>query len=470
MNLNSAEDPFAGLYAEEYSKPQQKPEFSEQVQGDPFATLYAQKTPEEESWSTWARRHLVRQASRVGEVGVGLGGNLYRGLYGEQEQPRESNLAGQSSNQGIPFPFSTFNPDDKRGFARQAFEGLVGELPAPLKLLPTSEELKKASIEGTGGFTAPKNEVEKLGDEVTETATNLLIPTGGGQMSFLRALGSSAFGTALRKGAEVLGAPEWAQNLVKAGGTIGAAMFRPDGARDYADSLYKQAEKDIPADFSLPGGWLLTKFTDLLSKLKLGGHNPNSAPVIAKLEEAVNHIQQNGGQLNVRWAQAFRQAINAIVEDPETAKGAEKLFGPISKQTLNAMTPVRHVYPEYWKNYNNAQEAFGSIAQSRTLSRTINRALKGTPIKSGLGLALTSGAASVAGKSIAPAAVLGGSFAFLKGAELMARVVQSPALRGHYLGLLQAASKQNAPEIIKYMRKFDEEALKQEKLRKSKSQ
>jgi len=382
-------------------------------------------------------RHATRTLSRVGETIGGIPGDFIKftkfigGLL-----PK------------IPIPkWMEREPSFIQKYGKKALE-----------MVPTSQDLKKASQEYLGLWTTPKDDYEKIGDEVIESFTNLMIPIGK-QMGLMKAVASAGGGVIAKEVAKQYGAPEWAQESIKFGTTLGLSAFNPGGAKKYASNLYDLTEKAIPNNISVPGDNLKNIFTSLRNKLAKGGGESTKSPaeVIKRIDLVLNHIKNNQGRLNVKEGQAFMRNINEVIGDPETLERAKQILPTLNKDIRNTMGQVESTYPEYLKLLDDANSAFGAVIQGNKISNSVSEAIKKTPMQSTLGIAI----ASAYDPRIGVAAT--GAYALAESANIISQFTKSPALRKYYIQMLRKGLDKNKIPLMNTLKKIDKEALKEEK-------
>ena len=377
-------------------------------------------------------RHITRPASRTLERIGGLPGNFVK-------------FTEWLGNQVPKLPsFLDKEPNEVQKY--------VGDL---LKKLPTSEEIKQASQEEFGLWTTPIDSKEQIGDEFVETATDLLLPLGQ-QMPFFRGVTAAAFGQGAKEILKEYGAPEWAQELGKAGLILGTTMWNPGGAQQYSDNLYHVADQILPngSPISVPAAPLVNRLTNLRSNLAMGsGEQTGAGLVIQWIDNILDHIANNNGRLNVKEGQAFSRNINQVMGDPATLQGAREFLPVVGGEVRNTMQQIEPTHPEYWNAYQGANQSHGVIAESQRLNRRIGNAIKNTPVRSRLGLLMTTAAVS---PKIAAGQVL--SQSLLNSFQIMQQIVQSRDLRRYYIGLTRAAATRDVGLINKAFNILDKKA------------
>jgi hypothetical protein len=381
-------------------------------------------------------RHVTRTASRVGETIAGLPGNMVK----------FSKFIGEL----LPEPpkFLQKDPNFIQKYGKKALE-----------MIPTSEDLKKSSQDYFGLWTTPQGETEKMADEFVETFTNLMIPIGQ-QQSFLRTAAAAGGGVVAKQAAKELGAPEWAQESLKFGTTLGISMFNPGGARQYSNNLYHLADQALPDHITVPGQNLLQELTHLQTELARGGgqHASSSGAVLNWVNRIIDHITTNNGRLNVKEGQAFIRNINEAMGDPQMLRRARELFPRVNTMVRDTMEQVQATHPEYWNFFRNANESHGAIAQGTQLGHRVEQAIQKSPLKSNLGILMTS-----ASYDPRLAVGLGLGRAMIEATDILSQMYRSPVLRNYYLRMLQQAANNDKNGLINTVQAMDKAALKEEK-------
>src|SRR5258708_2527111 len=174
--------------------------------------------------------------------------------------------------------------------------------------------------------------------------------------------------------------------------------------------------------------------------------------------------------LNGRMAQQLRHDINearrglgAFQIPPVTDRRAARAYlDQVDRALLESMEHYgNNVNPQWWHNYQRANDAYRVTQRSRSISDFMERYAK--PLKSEIAKTLfhvTAAAGITKLPAIAAAAIPVATAA--KSIQIMNRMIQSPVLRNHYIDVLRAASTGNAAVLNKALEKFDRAALKYE--------
>ena len=106
--------------------------------------------------------------------------------------------------------------------------------------------------------------------------------------------------------------------------------------------------------------------------------------------------------------------------------------------------------PEFYESWKKANQAFSTIAKSKTLTNWLEGHLGNLPkhLAGSVAIELFTGHPKIAAATV-------GSAGAIKLGELMYRVANSPKLREHYLNVIKEMSKENLPAVIKNLEKLD---------------
>ena len=399
---------------------------------DPFSQFRMKDSEiSEESWPQYLKRNATRLGSRVIET-IG-------GIPGEVEQI------------GNLIQSGTFDFLEKIGpKSKVPREELVK------RRLPTSSELKEKSIELTGGYTAPKDEPEKMADEFASTVSSLL-----GPMKFRKALGIAALGTAARKGTEVLGLGETSQEAAKLGTMLVSSMINPKGVKQLYTNLYNEAENLVPQGTSVPSKKMEENLYKLRDKLSAGIEAPSEKAVIDDIDRVLAKVKD--GRVQVNEMMATNRSINEKMGDPELLKRGKNLYPQLKKEINNVINSYDK--PDFLKAWNGANESFGALHESQKISRFIQKNIGNKPVAGTIiaGLAETAGGHPEFVLPTIGASIVGAGA--VKGIELMKRIISSPILRKYYGEVILNASKENSRAMISSYEKLENEINRHQNLK-----
>lgn len=424
--MEQERDPFSSYRLSSKSQPQ-KPATQENSE-DQFSA-YKIKKPEESSFASEIPRHAARIASRVAETIGGIPGDI-------QDLLQAGALAGLEKVSG-----REVSPEN-----RKKAKELSGNL-------PSSSELQEFSEKKTKGLTKAKNPTEELIDDYTKTVSSLL-----GPLKFRKALGVAALGIGAKKGTEILGLGEGAQEASKLGTMIIASMFNPKGVKQLTSNYYNQAFKLAPEGVYVSSKPLESKLNILRKKLKEGIEAPSEKAVLDDLEKVAEKIQ--GGKVEVRQMMAANRSINERMGDPALLARGKSLYPELKKAVNDSIKLYKN--PEFLKAWKSSNEAFSGVKESQKLSNFIQKHLGNMPIKHALFASAAEAAAGYPEAIVPTLAASSAAFAGIKGIELTKRIMANPTLRKYYQQMLFNASKENAVAMTKAAEKLQEGLEKQE--------
>ncbi len=435
---------------QQYKKTQQR----ESAPSNPWDIAQKQydNIPKEESRLQSLGRHAARTGSRIVETIAGMPTDVANFTkYMLKNVPGIGGVAGTIAQNFAPEQYE------------QAIEATTGAIGSKI---PGSQELKEFSEKNTGGLTKAKTPGEEKSDEVFQDLTALLIPIKGKVPGITKTIGTEVAAQLGKEGVKMLGGSDNSQNLTKAAVMFTGGLIRPKNALDYANSLYDKADTLLPKGATVNASKLGTSLDNMVTTLEkgLGSDLKEKAPVINAAKKILSKMKD--GKIEVEELTSFNRDINKLMGEPETLKGAKTFLKGIGKEVRSAIKPYEATNPKFVKTWMNANEAWGTIAQSKKVSNSINSFLKLTPLKSGIGLLFETATlgGSAAGITAAGSASLYGA---LKGSELMYRVMKSPVLRTHYLNVIKSALKENGPAAIQALKNLDKEILKQDQKKSS---
>lgn len=335
--------------------------------------------------------------------------------------------------------------------------------------LPTSGELKQVSEKLTGGYTKPKTSVEEFGDQVSSLATILVNPSKAMQSlgSLAKNLGSSVLKAvttkSVGKGAELLGASDPTKNKIELGTLFMLGLLEPKNAEAYAKDKIKKATSLIPEEQMIKTSSLAKNLEKLERDLSKGVGTPTKEQVLKPLREL--KAKASGGAMEMKEIDTAYRNLNEIIN-------SKKLFDELSTTERKLL---RHRFdllkdvlrkpfkeygksnPEFYKEWTGGNEAFSTVAQSKSASNFIKSKMGSIPkhLAGSLAIDLFTGHPGAI-----PATV--GAYSAVKGIELLQRVAKSPVLRDHYQKVIMEAANNNFRGMVHNLEKLDKELKKTE--------
>lgn len=334
--------------------------------------------------------------------------------------------------------------------------------------LVTSPELREQSRETFGEYLEPKGEGEKATQEIAQDIGSIFALPGN--LSWAEKLILPVMGQSAKQIVKKTGGTEKQQDIAKLGAMTLSSLFRLGNAHRVASNALTEAENMIPQGLTFSSVPTQTAFQRIQnSNWYRSGPTLAKRPAIAEMERIEPFIQS--GQIEGRMAIQLRRDINEarrnmggfnIVTKPDKAQALRHL-----NEVDNALRESMAVYgnnvnPDWWRQYNLANEAFGVTRRSQALSEFIHDNA-GRKLISDTGKYLF-GAAVTAGASTYPVLTSGAvtGYGAMKSFQIANRVMRSELLRHHYMDVVRRASLGNAKQTKDAVDKFDRVAKKLE--------
>jgi hypothetical protein len=412
----------------------------------------------------------------LGETGAQIGSRILERIAGfPQDLKRfaESAATGELGEQlGLP---QFESPDKKpvRDFIKKLFQPTD---PTALTNIPQygSEEFKQISQELTGDITRPKDPFQKALSETAETFTDLYLGGAKGKVAsgfkapgsrtFIRKLGT-AIGAQIPK--EVLKAydfDESTQELTKLGtlftlSTVLPAAFGERSIKNVYNDLYKKRDQAIPAQ-SVTNTQNLQNRLDSIKKELTGIQTPSTQPVLKAINELEGQIKDGFIETDklvdsMRRINELRGDLYKLDVTKNTRQALRRNYAKLYNSIDGTFTQwAEQNSPQALRFHKEANEIFGAFNQSRKVSNFVSKNANKISLGSGIGLLFEAGQL---GLPAAGATALSGAAAFsgIKAFEVLDRIYRSPRLRQYYLDVVKYSLQEDAPKMIREMRKLD---------------
>jgi len=422
----------------------------------------------------------VTSAATIGaEEFVGAYGNLKRGLsegllwlYENARPPSQQTIA------------ERFDPRTKGvKKQREAPEALKKALRGPPGEEginpPTSEELhEKVTKQLLGNYTEPKSPEEKNLRDTYRNFASFWSPTAGRIRPSTRFF-APLTGEVSAQAVEHLGGGDKEKAIAKMATQGVFTLANESNARQFAGNALRNAENIPPphADFSTQNILQNMNNNQQLQNVFTGLETQSKAPARRIIERIRQISQQNNGRIPVREAMQIRRDINEeyrnlggfnINASPDRAT-ARNYINELRREFVQGFDQGYGIYhPNFWGPYQAANEAFGVTQRSSSIANFISdnwtKPFVSDLAKTAFGVSLAKGAL------LSP--ITAGAIAGIAGVNaavtLSQRIYGSQLLRGYYGHILRNASAGNAQGVITNLKKFDEEAAKEEKKEKAK--
>lgn len=390
------------------------------------------------------KRHTARTGARIAESIAGFPGDIvnFVKFLGDKLPDQPSFLKSE--------------PNFVQKVGRKALESI-----------PSSNDLKEFSSYLTSGFTDPKNAQEELADDVTSLATILINPSKAVSSfpQFLKTIGKSvARAGAVKgvgKGVELLGADEETKGYTEIGTLFLTGLMGGKTADKFVAEKYKEARNAIPQGTLLNSSNLDAALAKVDQQLAQGISTNTKNEVRSALNELKAKTVK--GQIPavelVESVHNINERINSKKLFDELKSSEKKQlkhrYDLLKKEVHKEIADYGKNNPDFYESWKTANEAYGTIAQSKKVSNFIQSKLGSIPhhLAGSLAIDLFLGN---------PAATLGviGSYSAVKLGELMTRIAKSPGLRDHYMKVILEANNENLPATLKHLNALDKEAQK----------
>ncbi len=387
-----------------------------------------------------AGRHAGRTASNIGTLAVGLPGDLFSLVNEYIANPAYEAVSGKKGSKYEETPLG--------------------------KLLPTTETHRKNLEPLTGEYLKPQNKVEKFVDDVVEDASLIFnpgkaIPKGvkAGTKAFkslAKSIGANFLGETVTQVSE----DKTAGDLTKLGSLFVLSVIDQESAAKQIGKLYRTAESNLPANAAGNATRLESSLNSLENSITKKRPVTNLAPqekfVIDQIDKVKNLI--DNGSISIEQAIAQKRSLSkelATLYREVPKLGDQKNVKNLAKQITGHLNSVIQEYgkknPKFYKPYKEADNAFGTLANSNWVSSWIDKNVVQSPVTTGL-MHLFGPVSVTAATAAVP----------YQAAKLMYRITKSPTLAKIYGNTLKSASKEDAKAFNKYLKQLDEEIQNEE--------
>lgn len=334
---------------------------------------------------------------------------------------------------------------------------------APYKLFPESSDVREFNKFLFGKKIEPKNESERLADDLVSDFAALALPFPGSKLKFVKPALLSIGGNVASEIIGKMGGTEKEKTYGKLGTIFLGSMINPKSAEKLKNDLYSQAREKVPVGATVSSTKLENSVNQLEQSLKKGGIAGSDKEALQKISDIRSEMQ--GAQIPVDSLERLKVKINEakagiykqLEGNKPGIKSAKRNLDMVGKTVDDALKLYGKQNPEWEALYRPANEVHGAIAQSKRVRRVIEKIGKKyghhavLPL---LGIGHFAGAAKTA-ESLLTAGALGA--AGLAAGEISARIMKSPTLRKHYVNLINAAVKEDVVAIEENLKKLEKE-------------
>lgn len=332
---------------------------------------------------------------------------------------------------------------------------------SPAQLFPTSEQTKEFTKNLFGEHLQPKNQFEKIQDEVVSDAAALALPLPGKAIKIARPLVTSLGAQLAKQGVNWFGGTESQQDLAKAGVVFLSSFVRPGETQELGNKLYKSARESRPELASVHTPKTLPGLHAVERQLKKGGTETWKTKLFTKIDEFKDKI--TGDTIRVDELEAFKPSMNRIINelyaeknvDKQGIKSAQRYANKLAKVIDGALTDYGKTNPQWESFYRPANEVYGAVAQSKKALNWMVRNYKNLSFPSSAALFGIEKAMGPLGTAATAAA---GATGFITG-QTITQIAKSPTLRKYYTEVISSSLAQDLPKFLAANKKL-ESALK----------
>lgn len=406
-----------------------------------------------------AARPYARTATNLLGLGTGIAGDVASLLNDWVAGPISSAITGEKA---LPY----------------------GETPIG-KLLPTSDKTTSSLRSIAPEYLSPKSKAEEFSDAVINDTALLFSPAAKTKLPFAKTVSAAqkvlpSFFTSLGSNLVGKGIEDWTGgdkekgSYAKIGSMFALSLLNKPKAAQMASQLYKDAEAALPKGATANATNLERTLVDLRERMQKGTVAPSEKFILDEVDAILNKIKNGKISIEEAWAskRSLGEKLNQhIYQNPEKAAQAraKKLAANIQHGLGSVLEDYGKTNTKFGQSFKSAEEAFGTIAKSRFISRVIEKFMKNSsPSDSALvhllggsvGSALAAGGASVLGASGGTAGVAAAAYPV---AQLAYRVWNSPVLRKYYLNTIKAAAAEDSVAFSKEKNNLKTAIKKEEK-------
>lgn len=395
-------------------------------------------------------RHLARLTSRGIEQGLGAVGNLRDLVYAAKEHFQNTdqmpNIKGLNSFKLPKVDDEIFKKFEEEIPVLNTIKDLIG-------YIPNSKDIKKFSEEKTGGYTTAKNDYERIGDEVWENVIQNALP-GQGQRNIYRNIAAPIAGVLGKEGVKYLGGSEKSQALTQLGLNI-AIPLMAGNAPQLNRQAWQQVRRNVP-NVNIQTAPLLQRAQGIRTRIQRGLGSKSENQATRTLDNLIEKLER--GTISADELMASNISLNEIVGDPALFGRGGHWFEEIRGIIRDGMEQVGQHAPEWYQQWQHANEIHGAIANSNFIANTIRKHAE-KPVSEGA-KALFYGAVHTTAKG---AAVIPPLYAIYKGTQVLSRMANSPQLLRYYTEIMTNSLRGNVAGVASNMKKLDDALLKEEK-------
>lgn len=367
-------------------------------------------------------------------------------------------LTGAAAIGGLPETFAS-GVESVRGLLPEGVQnvldfdplGVSAGLRSAAQFLPSQETLMQpskfiASKLGMDGYFDAKNPVESFYDEVITDIAIFATPVGGAGMSMARAVGTSLFSNLSGELTQQITGSEGAGTAAKIGTMFLGGFTGKPSAKQFATELLNDAE-NVMADYRIAARPMRQELNRLERDIMKGANIKEKEPALDLIRQAKTKFATPSVEaLEVR---KFRKDVGRVFGRKGLDKLAKAELSEINVILDRNIKQIEKNVPGFSKMYEEGLDAFAAVEKGSKSANWLTQQAKKLKAPNPQTLALL----SVVKPGVVGAA--GAGLSAVSGLQVMQRVMQSPALRRHYLDLVRASATESSGPALKALNRLN---------------
>ncbi len=330
---------------------------------------------ENETDSEFYKRNLGQNAARVGELYLGLPGNLKK-----------------AAGMGVDyvkslFPEGTFqdlNELEEEAFGENEKGGYADLIMNP----PTSSDLRNTAtknisnkLTGKDDYLEPKSEGEKNVGELTQDIASFFMP-GTSQLRLITRLGAPVLGYLTKHGAKYLGASDETAEKAKLGLMLATTLSNQSNPGQFSGQRIQQAKSMIPDTATVNAMPLANRLMPLYNRMQKGLGVPSKSKAIQGMQDLAGQVEN--GRINLRSLMDARDHINEWIAEaggwdiPQAVRNPTmRNLNELKSQIITTIEEnMANRFPQAEELYRTGYEASAVTHQSNAISSFIEKTRK----------------------------------------------------------------------------------------------
>lgn len=324
--------------------------------------------------------------------------------------------------------------------------------------LPTAQDIRKRiGAIAPEGYLEPKNEGEKFVDDVISDFTSLAVPIGPlGGVSKLTAAAASTLGNLGSLAAKKIGYGETGQNVTKLGLMFATSLGKGLNLKKKSTDWYNMAERVVKPNEAMSARYIEPAINKLEKEYLFRGFRGKEKKIAAEAIEDLRATIRYDGKIGLSDLAQFKKELPKKIFE---VGGADSPPGQYLVQLSKDMgDAIKKHSPN--KKFSEAMTAADQLfSGSKAADKINNFALKAMgnnkALQAGAGYAFLSNPIKTmknSAKAFGLGSIYGATAHAFNGAKNM---LSNPAVTREYIGIMNAAAKENTPLVIKHAKKFN---------------